>query len=91
MRNILVKYLRDEGDTDVTIDDITQDIRNKDIYTIGERKYLVCNDIEAEIRWTEALEEVLEGFISTLPELSKRYFDKTGWSKDARYYGRGNY
>ena len=58
---------------------------------IDRYDYLVLTDYEADNKWDEYLENLLDDCIlPDLPETARNYFDRESWIEDAKYDGRGH-
>jgi len=69
---------------------LDSNIHQVEEYDEAGNDYLVLTDDEANDRWNEYLDNVLEECIlPDLPEFARNYFDSERWKEDAREDGRG--
>ena len=64
-----------------------------EVEEIGEENgnYLVLTDDEAEQRWEDSLQSLIDDCIMyEMPKHLRYYFDEDKWKQDAKYDGRGH-
>lgn len=84
---VALAWSRDNGDKNGP-EDCTHE--RDETVKIGGAEYIVLTDDEADARWDDNLESMLDDG-GMVPGGSSDYFDRDKWKRDARMDGRGYY